>query len=143
MSEKSTEVDFLPPPYSQAMLPGAQQQQPGVGGMSSPVYGFAQQQQPGVIYVRATPIPKHEAPDHLVMAILATICCCLPLGIVAIVKASECKAQRSAGNRDLAVKNSRAARKWGLWSIGIGTVFTIILSVLYYFYMQQVMERMN
>merc|ERR1712136_417582 len=36
--------------------------------------------QPQIIYVQAPVIPEEEAPDHLVMAILVTVCCCLPLG---------------------------------------------------------------
>lgn len=136
MSEKSKDgVDSLPPPYDQAMMPGVGMAPHGAA-LPSPGHGVMQQQ-PRVIYVQATPIPPHEAPDHLIMAILATVCCCPPLGIVAIVKASECKVHRATGNRDLAVVNSRSARKWAYWAICIGTVSIIVYSVLYFLDIRQ------
>lgn len=88
--------------------------------------------QPQIIYVRPVAIPAKEIPDHLIMAILATVFCCLPFGIVGIVRAAECKAQRATGNRELAVKNSKAARKWSLWSIGCGVcLFAAYLIFVY------------
>ena len=79
MSSKATEAGASapPPPYDQAMAP--------------PVAPPVTMAQPGGVvyqYVAPTQISPDEAPDHMVMAILATICCCLPLGVVAIVKAS-------------------------------------------------------
>ena len=79
MSSKATEVGASAPspPYDQAMAP--------------PVAPPVTMAQPGGVvyqYVAPTQISPDEAPDHMVMAILATICCCLPLGVVAIVKAS-------------------------------------------------------
>ena len=69
MTEKAA-MSSPPPTYQQATTP--------------PV----EVAQPKIVYVAPTPIPPHEAPDHMAMAIIATICCCLPIGIVAIVKAS-------------------------------------------------------
>jgi len=141
MSEKSKEgLDSLPPSYEQALMPSVSMMPHG-SPTHSPGHGVIQQQ-PTVVYVQATPIPANEAPDHLVMAIVATVCCCLPLGVVAIIKASECKAQRAAGNRDLAVVHSRSARKWALWAICIGTVAMVIWCVSY-FYLRKTMERME
>ena len=50
---------------------------------------------------------------------------------------SECKVHRATGNRDLAVVNSRSARKWAYWAICIGTVSIIVYSVLYFLYIRQ------
>ena len=73
MSKANEAGESAPPSYHQSLLPQVAVSQP-----------------PGVVYqyVAPTQVSPEEAPDHLVMAILATVCCCLPLGIVAIVKAS-------------------------------------------------------
>jgi len=120
MSEKGKEgFDSLPPPYSESMTSGYVPPP----AAPSPVGAVQQPQQPkNVVYLPTAPIPAHEVPDHLTMAILATVCCCLPLGIVAIVKSSDCRSQRAVGNRELALRSSRSARKWSLWAIGLGTL---------------------
>ena len=42
---------------------------------------------------------SHEyVPNHLVWAILSTLFCCLPLGIVSIVYASQVDGKRAAGD---------------------------------------------
>ena len=83
-------------------------------------------------YVQATPIiPDHEAPDHLVMAILVTFCCCLPLGIVAILKSKECQSARLMGDREKALRNGREAKKYSLIGIGCGIVILVLLTVYY------------
>ena len=42
--------------------------------------------------------PEARVPNHLVWAILATVFCCLPLGIVAIVKSVEVNRRLAAGD---------------------------------------------
>ena len=58
--------------------------------------------------------------NHLVKAILATLFCCLPLGIVAIVYAAQVDSRAREGDIDGALRLSREANKWGNWSIGLG-----------------------
>jgi len=84
--------------------------------------------QPQIIYVQAPVIPEEEAPDHLVMAILVTVCCCLPLGIVAILKSTECRSARMVGDRNRAQLNSREAKKFAL--IGLACGIAIIVGTL-------------
>jgi len=95
-----------------------------------------------VVYQFVAPpeVPAREAPDHLVMAILATVFCCLPLGVVGIVRASECKAQRAVGNRELALAHSRAAKTWSLWAILLGTASSILCGVLWYVWLRQLSQ---
>lgn len=59
-------------------------------------------------------------PTHLVKAILVTLCCCLPLGIVAIVKASEVNSFYAAGRYEQALLSSADADKWGNISLILG-----------------------
>lgn len=66
--------------------------------------------------------------NHLVWAILCTICCCLPFGIVSIVYAAKVNGLWAAQQYDAAVQASIDARKWAI----IGTVTGIIINVLYF-----------
>ncbi len=50
--------------------------------------------------------------NYLVWAILATIFCCMPFGVVAIVYAAQVNSALMAGNLELAVSHAENARKW-------------------------------
>jgi hypothetical protein len=64
--------------------------------------------------------------NHLAKAIISTILCCLPLGIVAIVYASSVNGKFMAGDIAGAREASRNASNWGNWSIGAGLVGGIL-----------------
>jgi uncharacterized membrane protein YvbJ len=66
-------------------------------------------------------------PNYLIQSILVTIFCCLPLGIPAIVFASQVNTKAQAGDLDGAMVASRKAKMWCWWSFGLG----IITSILY------------
>ncbi|MDE2407427.1 MAG: CD225/dispanin family protein [Xanthomonadaceae bacterium] len=65
-------------------------------------------------------------PNNLVWAILATLFCCLPLGIVSIVYAAKVDGLRAAGDLAGAWDASRKAKTWALWSALSGPVLIII-----------------
>lgn len=73
----------------------------------------------------APPFPKPST--NLVGAILATLLCCLPLGIVAIVFASQVDSKWSAGDWYGAKESSRKAQMWANISLGVG-----LLAILAY-----------
>lgn len=66
--------------------------------------------------------PRPNIPNHLVQAILSTLCCCLPFGIVAIVFAAQVNGKLDAGDYAGAQKASDQANLWGNISIGLGVV---------------------
>jgi len=68
------------------------------------------------------PGPARHVDTHLAKAILATIFCCMPLGVVAIVKAVMVQGRLDAGDVDGAHRLSREASTWGNWSIGLALV---------------------
>lgn len=54
------------------------------------------------------------------MAIICTICCCLPLGIYGIIKAAKVNGLYMAGLYDEAVNAANEAKKWSLIGIIAG-----------------------
>ncbi len=67
--------------------------------------------------------------NYLILAILATILCCLPLGIVSIVYAAQVNTKWQAGDTEGAKQYSRNALIWALVSAGIGVIAAIIAIV--------------
>lgn len=65
--------------------------------------------------------PPYPCPDtHLVPAIIVTLCCCLPFGIVAIVKSCQVSTLYAQGNYDAALITSADAQKWVIWAVVCG-----------------------
>ena len=72
---------------------------------------------------------EKQVPNYLVQAILVTIFCCLPFGIVAIIFAAQVNGKLSAGDYTGAVELSRKAKLWCWVSFGVGLGFTLIYGV--------------
>lgn len=68
--------------------------------------------------------------SNLVWAILSTILCCLPLGIVSIVYASKVDSLYSAGNYQAAVEASNNAKKYATISAVIGLSAGILYALM-------------
>ena len=66
--------------------------------------------------------------NNLVWAILCTVMCCVPLGVVAIIKATEVEKYWAQGEYEKAQKAADDAKKWSL----IGAASIAILLVLYF-----------
>jgi hypothetical protein len=77
--------------------------------------------------------PYHGPPpeNHLVWAILSTVLCCLPLGIVSIVKSSQVNTLWYQGLPREAQKAAGDAKKWAMWS----AISAGILVLLYLIFM--------
>lgn len=83
------------------------------------------------IVPRATYGPTGSPPDnHLAKAILATLLCCLPLGIVAIVHAASVNGKFIAGDATGAQRAADQANNWGNWSIGLGLAGGILYGLI-------------
>ena len=66
--------------------------------------------------------PVHHVPTNLVWAILATLFCCLPAGIVSIVYAAQVNGKLTAGDLEGALRASNSAKTWALISVALGLV---------------------
>lgn len=71
--------------------------------------------------------------NNMVMAILCTVCCCLPFGIYAIIKASKVNGLYMAGMYDEAENTANEAKKWSTIGIITGLVIQVVYMVVYFF----------
>lgn len=81
-------------------------------------------------------VPKPSS--HLGLAIFTTLCCCLPFGIVAIIKASKVSDYYVMGQYQAAQMASNEAKKWSTIALlvgAIGYVLYIIYMVAFGAYM--------
>lgn len=69
--------------------------------------------------------------SYLALAIISTILCFLPTGIVSIVYATKVNSAYEDGNYLEAEKASRSAKTWGLVSIAIAVVGWIICILIF------------
>jgi hypothetical protein len=78
--------------------------------------------------------PNYGPPpeSNLVWAILTTVLCCLPLGIVSIVKASQVNTLWFQGYHVEARRAADEARKWAMWSaITAGGLILLYLAFVF------------
>ena len=71
--------------------------------------------------------------NNMVMAILCTVCCCLPFGIYAIIKASKVNGFYMAGMYNEAVNSANEAKKWSTIGIITGLVIQVVYMAVYFF----------
>lgn len=126
------------PPYGSEQ-PGQQppNQQPG-GYPPPPAYG--QQPQYGQPSYGAQPAfgqpsygaaPSGPRPNNnLVLAILSTVLCCLPAGIVSIVYAAKVNGLWDSGQYAQAQAAAESAKKWAIISAGV-TLVGVVLYVIF------------
>jgi len=95
------------------------------GGTAQAEYGQANRASPtGGMPVRGD--ISQEVEDHLTKSILATVLCCLPLGIAAIIYSTKVKSLLQADDIDAAIVASKQANLLSNLSIGLGAVIVII-----------------
>ncbi|MDX8416223.1 CD225/dispanin family protein [Intestinicryptomonas porci] len=75
-------------------------------------------------------VSKEKINNNLVLAIITTICCCLPFGIAAIVYSSKVNTFLACGNIEAAKEAANTSKKWSLWGIGLGIIFTFFYILL-------------
>lgn len=76
----------------------------------------------------------NQKPDnYLVWAILSTLLCCMPFGIVAIVKATQVDTFWAQGNQAEAIEAANAAKKWtivsAVSSVAVWSIYVLIVVI--------------
>ncbi|XP_046562248.1 proline-rich transmembrane protein 1-like [Haliotis rubra] len=136
MSEKEGLLpQGAPPSYQQSQgygpTPGGTPGVPSYAAVGQQGYStpYGQQQvivhQPGVYRGHVT-----EVPDNMGLAILATVLCCWPLGIVAIFRAQEARRALDRGDVPSALMLSAQAKRYSLWAVACGCVLVVVVIVI-------------
>jgi hypothetical protein len=129
-------MSYPPGPYEgspewQGQQPPWQGQQPP-GWQGQPPAGW-QTPQPGW--------PGQSEPDsHLVWAILCTVLCCLPLGIVSIVYSTKVSGLWAQGRYAEAQSAADSAKKWAIIGAVVGAVSYVIGVVLWFAFVAAVVS---
>ena len=80
-----------------------------------------------------TPPPPASAtaniPNYLIPAILATLFCCLPVGVVSIIFATQVNSKLEAGDVAGATEASRKAKMFMFIAVGLG-LLTWVIAIL-------------
>ena len=75
--------------------------------------------------------PAAQQPDnYLVWSILATLFCCLPLGIVAIVKSTQVSGLWAQGQYGEAQAAADSAKKFVKWSVISGIAVYVVVIII-------------
>lgn len=145
--EKVSMAHSPPPPYQDQPYPGYPQPglgyplqpQPGYG--FPPLYGgapYGQQPYPGgqpaavtvqpTVYVSQGPL-TNPVNDYLCYSIFTMLCCCLPIGIAALVCSILAREANQVGDQLGAERSSRTARTLNHVAVGVGIGFFILFIV--------------
>lgn len=69
-------------------------------------------------------------PSYLVLSILATMFCCLPTGIVAIIKSTQVGGALARGDYNAAQDASSAAMKWCVISFVLAALYLVFSMIM-------------
>lgn len=116
LQEQNTPPE-LPPPQQSA----PEESFSGPGPDYDPFRGGEREYEP----YRGTAGYLPKVPNYLVQAILVTLFCCVPLGIVSIIYAAQVNGKVALGDIEGARRTSRSAKNWALLSFGVGLVITV------------------
>ena len=82
----------------------------------------------------APPGPKGPFSENwLVEAILVTLLCCLPFGVVGIIFAAQVNTKQQAGDSVGAENARREAAKWTKIGFWVGLAWVILICIFYFF----------
>lgn len=67
--------------------------------------------------------------SYFVHSILVLVLCCVPFGIAALINATKAKGSYESGNYAEAEENAAKAKKWCIYGVVGGVVFSIIYAI--------------
>ncbi|XP_062301962.1 proline-rich transmembrane protein 1 [Osmerus eperlanus] len=111
-------VPIYPMASGQPYMPG------GGGGM--PQGQMAMQMPPGIALME----PRRPPHDYLPIAVLTTVCCFWPTGIIAIIKAVQVRTAVARGDMVTAEIASREARNFSFISLAVGIASIVLCTIL-------------
>ncbi|KAK9961390.1 hypothetical protein ABG768_009180 [Culter alburnus] len=121
-----------PPPGSFPSTSGYQAQQYGASGPygQGPYPGHPAVTVQPAVYLANTPL-AYPLPDYLGYSIFTMLCCCLPLGIAALIYSINTRNANMSGQQQIAEKNSKMARIMNHIALGIGLALIVVYIVYF------------
>ncbi|MFI7144624.1 CD225/dispanin family protein [Nonomuraea sp. NPDC050022] len=110
---------------------GYGQQPPSGGGYGAQPPGYGPPPGGGYGQPGGYGAPQSPPDNHLVAAILTTLFCCLPFGIVSIVKSSQVNSKWQAGDYQGAMQSSEEAKTWWKRALIFGAIINILIVIGY------------
>ena len=77
--------------------------------------------------------------NHLALAIITTILCCLPAGIVSIVYATQVNSKWQAGDYEGAQRASKNAKTWWI----VAAVTGVVLGIIYFAFSGYILSTLD
>lgn len=97
-----------------------------------PPGNYPPQPPPGAFPPPGGPGPGGAQPENnLVWAILCTVLCCLPLGIVSIIKSTQVSGLWASGRYAEAQQAADDAKKFAVWGAIAGAVVAVLYIIFY------------
>ncbi|KAL1258753.1 hypothetical protein QQF64_009330 [Cirrhinus molitorella] len=133
-SSENTGMPTAPPPPAYQQNPAGYP--PSFPSQPVPQGPYTQGPHPGqtvvtvqpAVYVMAAPHASPE-PDYMCYSIFTMLCCCFPLGLVALIYSCSTQDANHSGQRQLAKKNSATARTLNNIGLFIGIVIIVCVIV--------------
>jgi hypothetical protein len=110
-------------PQNQGYQPQNQAYQPQNQAYQPQNQGYQPQQNTGSV--------QRKPDNHMVMAVICTICCCLPLGAYSIYCAAQVDGAFRGGMYDKAEEWAQKAKKWATWGFVGGAIVNILYMLIY------------
>ncbi|XP_031570744.1 proline-rich transmembrane protein 1-like [Actinia tenebrosa] len=82
-------------------------------------------------------------PDYQALAWFACLCCCWPLGLVAIIRSNEVRTASARGDYLTAEAASRSARTMSFLAIGLGIAFMVLYIIILTVYLIPLLTMEN
>jgi hypothetical protein len=84
-----------------------------------------------------------EVQNYLIPAILSTIFCCLPLGVVSIIFATQVNSKVASGDIAGAQEASRKAKMFMFIAVGLGVLTWVCVTIMWIFVFGMAAVRSN
>ena len=101
------------------------------------------QPQANIVYVQPVQPLANPPSDYLCFNIFVTICCCWPIGIIAILKSVETREAINRGDASRASSSAAQAKKFGIITLVVGILMVVISMVIVGVYIGIIMAHID
>ena len=108
-----------------ASLVDEESESPRLYGQPPPLPNAESSPEPAPSEPEEKSYPAGHVPNHLVKAIIATLCCCMPAGVAGIVYAAQVDGHLRSGDLAAAQESSKKANFWSNLAIAGGFIVVI------------------